>query len=216
MRIAIFGGTGPTGRLAIDAALRAGHTVTAYARDTTTLERRTRVIIVAGPLDDPAAIDRVVGDADAVLSLLGPRSGSRRDAGPGGDAVSVGTASILGAMDAHGVRRLVAVSHAVVRDRADHLGIGARARLRLSYAPKGSAYREIVRTAGLVRGSAVDWTLVRAVRLTDGPRGGRARMAAMDGALPGPISRADLADALIREVDDGAHVRQSPVASEAG
>ena len=45
MRIAIFGGTGPTGRLAIDAALLAGHTVSVYARDPARLERRARLTI---------------------------------------------------------------------------------------------------------------------------------------------------------------------------
>ena len=49
MRVAIFGGTGPTGRLAIDAALLAGHTVTAYVRDPARLERRTRLTITRGP-----------------------------------------------------------------------------------------------------------------------------------------------------------------------
>ena len=68
---------------------------------------------------------------------------------------------ILAAMATHGVHRLVAVSHAVARDPADRLGLGGRARIRLAYASRPSAYREIVRTAERIRASSVDWTLVR-------------------------------------------------------
>ncbi len=207
MRIAIFGGTGPTGRLAIDAALIAGHTVTAYARDPSRLERRGRLTITAGPLRDVAAIDRTVAEADAVLSLLGPK--------PGGDAFAIadGTSAILAAMATHGVHRIVAVSHAVAGDPADRLSLGDRVQLRLAYASRPSAYRDIVRTAERIRASSADWTLVRAGRLTDGPRTGRVVAGPLTGPAA-PVSRANLADILVRALADGALVGQAPVVSD--
>lgn len=208
MRIAIFGGTGPTGRLAIDAALLAGHAVAAYARDPAALQRRARLSVTVGRLADASTIDRVIAEADAVLSLLGPK--------PGGDAhtISDGTAAILGAMSTHGVHRLVAVSHAVVGDPADQLGLGGRARLRLAYASRPTAYRDLVRTAERIRASSADWTLVRAVRLTDGPRTGRVVAGPLTGSAIAPISRANLADILVRELAEGALVGQAPVVSD--
>ena len=205
MRIAIFGGTGPTGRLAVDAALLAGHTVTAYARDPEGLERRARLTITSGPLTDTAAIERAIAEADAVLSVLGPKPGG------GAHAIPDGTSTILAAMETHGVHRLVAVSHAVAGDPADRLGLGGRTRLRLAYASRPSAYREIVRTAERIRASTADWTLVRAVRLTDGPRTGRVVAGPLTGATTAPISRANLADILVRELSDGALVGHAPV-----
>jgi putative NADH-flavin reductase len=205
MRIAIFGGTGPTGRLAIDAALLAGHTVTVYARDPARLERRARLAIATGELSDAAGIERAIAEADAVLSLLGPK--------PGGAAHAVpdGTSAILAAMGTNGVHRLVAVSHAVAGDPADRLGLGDRTRLRLAYASRPAAYRDIVRTAERIRASTADWTLLRVVRLTDGPRTGRVVAGPMTGSVAAPISRANLADILVREVADGALVGQAPV-----
>jgi putative NADH-flavin reductase len=205
VRIAIFGGTGPTGRLAIDAALLAGHTVTAYARDPARLERRARLTITPGQLSDVAGIDRAIAEADAVLSLLGPK--------PGGAARAVpdGTTAILAAMSTHGVHRIVAVSHAVAGDPADRLGLGSRTRLRLAYASRAAAYRDIVRTAERIRASTADWTLLRAVRLTDGPRTGRVVAGPLTGSTTAPISRANLADILVRELADGALVGQAPV-----
>jgi len=205
--IAIFGSTGPTGRLAVDAALLAGHTVTAVVRDPTRLERRTRLTITQGELRDAAAMERAIAEADAVLSLLGPK--------PRGDASAIadGTSTILAAMETHGVHRLVAVSHAAAGDPADRLGIVGRARIRLAYASRRAAYREIVRTAERIRASTTDWTLVRAVGLTDGPRTGRVVAGPLTGSTAA-ISRANLADVLVRELTEGALVRQAPVVSD--
>jgi putative NADH-flavin reductase len=208
VRVAIFGGTGPTGRLAIEAALVAGHTVTVLARDPASLARRARLTIATGRLDDAAAVDRVIAEADAVLSLLGPK--------PGGDTRTVpdGAAAILAAMSTHGVHRLVAVSHAVAGDPADRIGLVGRTRLRLAYVSRPTAYREIVRTAERIRASSADWTLLRASRLTDGPRTGRVIAGPLTGSAPAPISRANLADILVRELADGALVGQAPVVSD--
>ena len=68
-----------------------------------------------------------------------------------------------------------------------------------------------MRTAERIRASTADWTLVRAVRLTDGPRTGRVVAGPLTGATAAPISRANLADILVRELSDGALVGQAPV-----
>jgi len=58
MRIAVFGGTGATGRLLIDQALDRGLSVTAYARHPEKLGiEDDRLTVVAGELSDSAAID---------------------------------------------------------------------------------------------------------------------------------------------------------------
>ena len=116
-------------------------------------------------------------------------------------------------METHGVHRLVAVSHAAAGDPADRLGIVGRARIRLAYASRRAAYREIVRTAERIRASTTDWTLVRAVGLTDGPRTGRVVAGPLTGSTAA-ISRANLADVLVRELTEGALVRQAPVVSD--
>ena len=56
MRITVFGATGPAGRLAVHRALDQGHKVTAYARNPAKLDERPGLTVVAGELDDAAAI----------------------------------------------------------------------------------------------------------------------------------------------------------------
>ena len=48
------------------------HHVTAYARNPAKLDERPGLTVVAGKLDDTAAIQTAVTRADAVISLLGP------------------------------------------------------------------------------------------------------------------------------------------------
>ena len=73
MRIIVFGPTGGTGRLLLEKALLAGHSVTAFARNAATIMPRPGLAIVAGSVLEAAAVDAAVAGHDAVLSALGGR-----------------------------------------------------------------------------------------------------------------------------------------------
>ncbi len=68
----VFGATGPAGRLVVHRALEQEHKVTACARNPAKLDELPGLTVVAGELDDAAAIRTAVTGADAVISLLGP------------------------------------------------------------------------------------------------------------------------------------------------
>jgi uncharacterized protein YbjT (DUF2867 family) len=57
-----------------------------------------------------------------------------------------------------------------------------------------------------LRGSGLDWTVVRPPKLTNRPASGRAPRTAVDSALPGAafLSRADVAAAMLRCLADPA------------
>jgi putative NADH-flavin reductase len=69
MRIAVFGASGRTGRNVVAQALARGHDVTAFVRDRSAPAAKG-VTVVAGDARDPAAVDRAVREADAVISVL--------------------------------------------------------------------------------------------------------------------------------------------------
>ena len=164
MQITVFGATGPAGRLVVRRALEQGHHVTAYARNPAKLDELPGLTVVAGELDDAAAIRTAVTGADAVISLLGP----------GRDKASIaplvpGMQTIVDQMTEAGVRRLVATSTPSAPDPADRRDLRIRAMvtgIRLGMAP---AYRAIVAMAEIVRASSLDWTLVRLPLLHDKP-----------------------------------------------
>ena len=109
-------------------------------------------------------------------------------------------------MQAAGLRRLVVVSVAVL---FDDLGIAGRVLRRTLLRNVGDDALEMER---IVIASALDWTIARPPRLTNGPLTRRYDVA--NGHLPGrsgafaSISRADVADFVLGELQHNAHVHQ--------
>jgi putative NADH-flavin reductase len=204
MRLTVFGATGGIGTEVVGQALDAGHEVVAVVRD----PGRMRVPATAG-LDvihadvmNPDAITPAVEAVDAVVSALGPR-------GTGPTTVcSDGVRSILRAMDKTGVRRLVAVSaNGAFVDDGDGLLTRLVAKPILQRLLR-DGFADLHRMEDEVRASATDWTLMRPPRLTNGARRGRYRIR-IDRNVGTAISRADVADAILKALEDPGTVGHS-------
>ncbi|MET8800911.1 NAD(P)H-binding protein [Nocardia sp. NPDC004568] len=106
MRIVIFGANGPTGRLLTGQALESGHDIVAFTRRPGEFPiAHDRLTTIGGDVYDPAAVARAVSGADAVLSTLGVPF-SRKPI----TTYSAGVATIVAAMNRHGVHRIAVVS----------------------------------------------------------------------------------------------------------
>lgn len=189
MRVAVFGSTGGTGLSAIEQAIEVGDKVTALARRPEALARfGDKINVVGGDVLDPAAVARAVAGAEVVISALG--IGMHRHATT---VYSQGTANIVSAMRTEGTRRLLVVSTSSLTPppvKSFFEWLTARILHRILAAP----YADMALMESGVRDSGVDWTLVRAARLTKGPVTGVYRTA-VDAKLRGcwSISRADVA-----------------------
>ena len=110
MILAITGGTGFVGSHLMGQAVAAGHRVRALTRRPQA--ERSGVTWIAGALDQPAALDRLVEGAEAVVHVAGVISGS-------GEAFRlgnlVGTQNMVGAAMRAGVGRFVHVSSLAAR-----------------------------------------------------------------------------------------------------
>jgi len=72
MNLVVLGATGRIGRLVVEQALAAGHTVTALVRSPEKLAvRDPNLHVVTGQATDPTALARVLDRADALISTLG-------------------------------------------------------------------------------------------------------------------------------------------------
>jgi nucleoside-diphosphate-sugar epimerase len=140
MKLAITGGTGFVGGHLIEAALSAGHHLSALTRREQA--PRERVQWIAGDLADRSALERLVGDADAVIHVAGVISGTTAAAFETGNVA--GTLAMLAAATAGGVRRFVHVSSLAAREPKLSLYGGSKAR-----------------SEELVHGSGLDWSIVR-------------------------------------------------------
>lgn len=206
MRVTVFGATGGTGRTAVAQALDAGDKVTVLARDPAALaEFGDRINVVAGDVLDTSTVAQAVAGAEVVLSALG--IGMRRHATT---VYSRGTANIIGAMRNEGTRRLLVVSTSSLEVPSPRrLGEYLLAKVLL-HRILAKPYADMAIMEQHVRESDVDWTLVRAARLTGGPVTGTYRTAVNE-KLRGcwSISRADVAHYLLTHAADRAVFRST-------
>jgi putative NADH-flavin reductase len=182
--------------------LAAGHEVTAVARKPEAVTtKHPKLHAVKGDVLDPASLGKVLEGADVVLSALGSHSGREPT-----DVYSRGMKNIHDAMNAAGVSRIVALS-AVPVSKPEEKDFVDRyiAHPLLGLFFKGS-YDDLRRMeADLRTTSDINWTVLRPPRLTDKPATGKYRMA-VESPLKGAqdISRADLASAMLKVIDDQA------------
>jgi len=206
MNVVIFGATGKTGRLLTERAVTDGHVVTALVRDPARLKApRDSVRVVQGDVLDPAAVDRAIAGQQAVLVALGTavRRGSPQ-------VLPQGIRHILDAMERHGVRRIVVLTAAgALHEPAGSLIGSVGLMLARAYLPR--VYAEHRAMLEELRKRNLDWIAVRPVILTNGPYTGRYRVVAEGIPRRGyRISRADVADFMIRQLASDEFVRKMP------
>lgn len=208
MRIAVFGATGRTGRHLVRAALADGHEVVALVRDPDKLEvGREVVCVVEGNVLIPSSVEETVAGADAVLSALGHTRTSPKD------VQARGTKNIVDAMRDNGVRRIVSLTGAGVRDPEDRPKTVDRLFSGLLKLLQRDVLEDAERHAEIIRESGLDWVIVRAPRLTYGPATGRYRVGYVGEDSGTRISRADVADFMLRALADDSWVGRMPMAS---
>lgn len=208
MKLAIFGATGKTGRHLVEQALAKGHIVTALARNPDKLVLgHDRLKVVQGDIRDADKVAQTVAGADAVISVLGPTSNKEEM------SVSQGVDNILAAMRQHGVRRLIQSAGAGVRDPQDqptlvHAFFGGLVRL---LSPNVVADMEQV--VDKVRGSRLDWTVVRVPMLTEDAGTGNVRVGYVGKDIGPRLARPDLADYLLKQLEEPTYVGKAPAIS---
>jgi putative NADH-flavin reductase len=192
LRILVLGAGGRVGREVVGQALGHGHHVTAFVRDPAAFELRgDRLRVAAGDVTRAADVQAAVEGQDAVVSVVGSRH--ERPV----HVYSDGAANTVRAMTARGVSRLVVLSAVGVGSEASALPLAQRVRAALPWVQ--AAREDMERMEGDVLFSDLDWTVVRAATLTDGPFTGRYR--AVEGsAVPkgSRISRADVAALMLK------------------
>jgi nucleoside-diphosphate-sugar epimerase len=207
MRIVIFGANGRTGRLLTEQALAAGHDVTAVTRRPLGFPiAHDRLDVVGADVHDPEAVDQAVTGADAVLSTLGVPYVRKPI-----NVYSDGIRNVVAAMSRHGVKRLVVVSSSATEPyhHADGGFLLNRVLQPLISATIGkTTYADMRRMEALVRGSDLDWTIMRPSGLFDAPAVSRYEL--HEEQAPGIFtSRADLAASLLEQATDGRFVRKA-------
>ncbi|MFE9454227.1 NAD(P)-dependent oxidoreductase [Streptomyces sp. NPDC006739] len=198
MNLTVFGATGGIGQEVVRQALTAGHRVTAVVRDPARFELTGAGLeVFRADLTDPEAVRPAVVGRDAVLSGLGARS--RKSAGVAARL----TRTVLRAMEAEGVRRVLVVSAAPVGPEPEGDGFLDRGVRGIVSALLKDVYADLREMEDELARSGTDWTSVRPPRLQDKPLTGSYRVVV--GGFPRRgrfIARADVAHAMLGMIDD--------------
>ena len=205
MKLVIFGATGTIGRQVVEQALNQGHRVTAFARTPDKLEiQHPDLIRIPGDVMDSDAVERAIHGQDAVVCVLG--SGKKLT----GTVRSEGTYQIIQAMEATGVRRLICQSTLGTGDSWGSLNFYWK------YIMFGFILRHVFadheKQESYVRQSQLDWTIVRPGAILDGKRTGHYRhgFPGTDKSSHLKISRADVADFILKQLNDKTYLHQTP------
>ena len=197
MKVLVVGATGRTGRLLTAGALDRGHEVTVLVRAPGRLGGlRDRVAVVRGDVLDGGVVSDAVDGQEAVLVALAVPA--KKSDPP---VNSAGTLNVIRSMQRYGVRRIVALSAGGAQPGRDpnlpwYFSHVVKPMLRKH------AFADLRRMETSVRQSELEWTLVRAAALEDGPARGTYR-SGPGYTLPGGrrISRADVAAFMLDELE---------------
>jgi len=188
----------------VEQALAAGHSVTAFVRDRSKLDTtHQRLRIVEGDIIAPEACAEVIKDQDAVLIALGPR----RNTPP--ETLTRGIRHVIDAMNKHGVRRVIVISGAGINVPGDRKRLFDKLVSRMVRIANRRDVLEKEEQYRLFQQSGLDWTIVRPPVLLEAPPTGSYRTHPHRLEGKPRVSRADLADFMLREIEEGRYVRQT-------
>lgn len=166
--------------------------------------------IVVGALDDRAALADALAGSDAVIAAVGPRHNRAEDA----DTLEAGMVALTTAMQAAGIRRLVALSGAGIDVPGDHKPFVDRLVSRFVRVAARHVVAAKQREFDVFSATDLDWTALRPAIVGDGaPRGYRLSTSLTPAAR---TTRADVGRALVDQVDDLAFVHAAPFVLPSG
>ena len=209
MKVAIFGAAGRTGIPLVQQALEAGYEVVALVRTPSKLSiKNDRLSVVQGDVADLADVEKAVEGADAVLSVLGHVKGSAPD------ILTHAIRNIITAMDKYGVKRVVSLTGASVYVPQDKPKLVNRLIKLITQMETSNLLQDAGQHLKLLQNSDVDWVVVRGPILNNGPHTGKYRIG-WTGVNTGiRVSRADIADFMLKQVTDAPYLQQAPLVSD--
>ncbi len=212
--ILVIGASGGIGLETVRLALAIGHKVTALARQAEKISisdidfPADHLKRINGNARDRETVEQALDGVDAVVHSLGVPL-SLQSITQETTLFSDTTRILITAMEQKGVQRLIAVTGLGAGQAREHLGplFGPAFKVFLQRIYDDKDVQE-----QLIRETSLDWTIARPGILTTGPRSNDYK------ALTDPktwragfISRKDVADFVIYEIENARYVRQTPV-----
>jgi putative NADH-flavin reductase len=208
MKIALIGATGFVGAPVLSELLSRGHRVTVLARNPSKLVAQPGLTVVAADALDAAQVAKAVAGHDAVISAYNPGWSEPKIH----DLFLQGSQAILDGVKQSGVKRVLVVGGAGSLYVAPGLQLVDTPPFPAEYKQGALAARELLNRIKLE--NTLEWSFLSPpIGLAPGERTGQYRVGADDllpgqGDQPAGISVADLAVAIVDEMEKAQHVRR--------
>lgn len=201
MKVLVVGAGGKTGRLVVEQAAKAGHTVTALLHEGKPHETFTvEAEIVHGDVRNPSRLDQAMTGQQAVIDCLGgdtPFLETTLES----DAAKV----VIETMKKNGTGRLMVLSVLGVGESKQQAGWFYEHLLMPMYLP--GALRDKAGMEAAIEASGLDFTIVRPPVLKDAEATGQVHVVPA-GEIAHEITRADLAQFLVDQLESSQYSGQ--------
>tara|TARA_R110002050_G_scaffold260771_2_gene400637 strand:+ start:614 stop:1249 length:636 start_codon:yes stop_codon:yes gene_type:complete len=207
--IALFGATGQTGKIFLADALAKGFSVKALVRSPEKITITNKKLqIVKGDILDYKSVEKTINDCDLVVSLFGHVKESPEW------LQTNGTKNIISAMKKNNLEKIISLSGGGLpfpeKDKPKFADKMIRFIMKVAV-PKilndAIAHHKVLAESGL------KWIIVRGPRLTNEEKKGNYRIGWVGVNASTKISRADLADFILKQVESNQFHFQMPFVS---
>ncbi|MFT5674346.1 MAG: putative NADH-flavin reductase [Paraglaciecola sp.] len=211
MKITLIGATGMAGSGILEELLQRGHTVRALVRDLGRLKPRLNLEVFLGDAYDSSSVSEAAKGSDIVISAFGPGWTSPDLY----DLFVRGSLAIERGVEASGIKRLFVIGGAgslYVSPGVQYVDTPEFPKcVPPIVIPGVKGCRDTF--SELLKNTVLDWTyLSPPPKFEAGERTGSYRVGGdemlMDGDVPGDISVADLAIAVVDEIESPKHIRK--------
>ena len=203
MKIAVFGGTGQTGKAFVTQALQAGHKVRVLARTPEKMDLvHDHLQVLKGDVTHQADVQQALEGQDIAVCTIGGNGLS--DA----STRTIGTGHIITAMKSMQIKKLVVCSVLGIGGSKKHLGMMGHMVLKtILKKPRQDheAQEELVYNSGL------EWVIIRPPQLINGPSSGTYKVVAENerNFVGTKMTRADVAHCMMRACQEDGWVKQA-------
>ncbi len=208
-KIALFGASGQTGQAFLDLALANNYSVKVLVRTPSKIrQKHSSLEVLKGDVLNLDDVKKTIGGCDVVVSLFGHVKGSPEW------LQTNGTKNIVAAMKILQVERVISLSGGGLpfpsKDEPKFVDKLIRTIMKIAV-PK--ILNDAIAHHEVLANSSKAWTIVRGPQLTNDPARGEYRIGWVGVNASTKIARKDLADFILKTVEDTSYDGQMPFVS---
>jgi putative NADH-flavin reductase len=208
MRIAVIAANGRLGKVFVETALQAGHSVRAGIRGKDTLTPHALLEVVACDATNADDLKVLFRDQEVVVSAIGHVKGVAPN------VQTLATEALVSVMNELSITRFVDVTGTGVRFPGDHITLIDRVlNMAVSIIDKdrvqdGRDHQEVLKKSNL------DWTTIRLLKLQN--VADRPYSLSLHGPTKWYVGRSEVAKAMLQVIEEHTFIKQSPIISQPG